>query len=125
MGGVHPFGLLVEQCSVRRIVERAEHARHVSQRRTLNPSLAEWTRRFALEVDDDEIFPGIEHLSQMVVAVAANAHGRNFSPEDRLETPEDVLFVLKDSLGISAHCLWQLFEAPAQEWKGPRGVAAH
>src|SRR6266849_10451604 len=105
MGGVHPFGLLVEQCSVRSIVERAEHARHVSQRRTLNPSLAEWTRRFALEVDDDEIFPGIEHLSQMVVAVAANTHSHDFSPEDRLETLENVLFTLQHALGVIAHYL--------------------
>src|SRR5262249_33171093 len=61
----------------------------------------------------------------MVVAVAANAHGRNFSPEDRLETLEDVLFPLKDSLSVNAHGLRQFFEAPPQEWKGPRSVAAH
>src|SRR5262249_49435984 len=113
MGGVHPFGLLIEQGSICRIMERAEHARHVAQRRTLNLSLAEWPCWFTFEVDNDEIFPGIEHLSRLVVAMAANAHGGTFSPEDRLETLEDVLFALKDSLGVGTHCLRQFFETPA------------
>ena len=61
---------------VRRVVERAQHAGHVAQRRALDPPLAERPRRLALEVDDHEVVAGVEHLAEVVVAVAADAHRR-------------------------------------------------
>ena len=56
-------------------MERAQHAGDVAQRRALEPPLAERPRRLALEVDDDEVAAGVEHLAEMVVAVDADARG--------------------------------------------------
>src|SRR2546425_1696895 len=125
MGGVYPFSLLIEERGADRIVERPEHAGHVPQRGAFNPPLTERASRFSLEVDDDEILPCIEHLPEMIVAVAANAHGRNFPPEDRLEALEDVLFTVQNPLGLAAHCLRQPLEALTQERKRLRRQAAH
>ena len=43
---------------VRRVVERAQHAGDVAERRPLQAPLAERARRFAFEVEDDEVAPG-------------------------------------------------------------------
>ena len=71
-----PRAARCEQRAVRGVVERAQHAGDVAQRRALEPPLAERARRLALEVDDDEVLAGVEHLAEVVVAVAADAHRR-------------------------------------------------
>src|SRR5205807_6078236 len=55
------------------IGEGAQHPGHVLERPALEPPLAQRSRRLALEVDDDEVAAGEEHLPQVVVAVAADA----------------------------------------------------
>ena len=63
----------MEQRPVRGVVERADHARHIPQRRPLEAALAQRPGRLALEVDDHEVAAGIEHLPRVEVAVDADA----------------------------------------------------
>src|SRR4051794_5688088 len=43
----------------RRVMERAEHTGDVAQGASLDAPLAQWTRRLAFEIDDDEIVAGV------------------------------------------------------------------
>jgi hypothetical protein len=54
-------------------MERAQHAGDVAQRRPLETALAERPMRFALEIDEDKIFAGVQHLAEMQIPVNANA----------------------------------------------------
>src|SRR4030095_461593 len=57
------------------VMERAQHAGDGAPRRALDAPLAERQRGLALEVDDGEILAGVEHLAEVVVAMAADAAG--------------------------------------------------
>ena len=53
------------------IVERAQHAGHIAKRRGLSPPLRHAAVRLALEIDDDHIVLGDEHLAEVIVAMDA------------------------------------------------------
>ena len=72
--GAHDRGL--QQRGERRVVERADHAGDVAQAVVLAAALGQRLRRRPVEVDDDEVLAGVEHLLQVVVAVRADAAGR-------------------------------------------------
>ena len=61
-----------EEGTLDREVERANHAGHVAQRRSLDASFTDGSRVLPLEVNDDEVLAGEEQLRQMVIAMAAN-----------------------------------------------------
>ena len=67
---------LAPQRGPARVVEGAQHARHVAQRRALGAALLEGARRLALEVDDDEVVARDQYLPEVVIAVKARAHAR-------------------------------------------------
>jgi hypothetical protein len=77
MAGAASFSASSGLCATRRkrrparVVERAQHARHVAQRRALGAPLLEAARGLAFEVDDDEVVVRHQHLAQVVVAVEA------------------------------------------------------
>ena len=74
------------------VVERAEHPGHVSERRALDPPLAERSRGLALEVDDDEVAAGPQDLAEVVVAVDADPLPADLvAGEDRVTSEELVL----------------------------------
>ena len=104
---------LVEQPGVRGIVEGAQHARHVLQRRMLALALAERTRRLALKVRDDEVLPCREHLPQVVIAVGADPQRRDRLLGHRLHRCHHRRLQGQDLLGLPAHRLWQVSEALA------------
>ena len=56
-----------------RVVERTQHAGDVAQRRSLEAAFAERARRFAFEVEDDEVATRVQHLTEVQVAVDADA----------------------------------------------------
>src|SRR5439155_3032403 len=70
------LGALAQLGRAARIAERAQHPRDVAQRRVLAPALGERPRRLALEVDDQEIIVGDEHLAEVVIAVVARLQRR-------------------------------------------------
>ena len=72
------------------VVEAAHHARHVLVGRPLQPPLADAPQRFALEVDDDEVLARVEHLAQVVVAVAADARRADWVAGQLAEAPQHV-----------------------------------
>ena len=51
------------------VLKRTHHAGDIAQRGTLQFSFAQRPRRFAFEIENDEIFPGIERLAEMIIAV--------------------------------------------------------
>ena len=55
------------------VVQGPDHAGKVEHRWTLKPATAEGTGGLTLEVDDDEVFAGPKDLSEVVVAMAADA----------------------------------------------------
>src|SRR5207245_4062729 len=65
---------LLEQGGRDRIVKGPEHTCDIAQRRLFEPPHADRARRLALEVNNDKILPGVEHLHQMIVPVDAGAH---------------------------------------------------
>ena len=85
----HDRGL--EQRGERRVVERADHARDVAQAVVLAAPLGQRLRRRAVEVDDDEVLAGVEHLLQVVVAVRADAQAGEPLAEVRLEHLQHLL----------------------------------
>jgi hypothetical protein len=68
-----------------RVVERAQHAGHVAQRRALGAPLVEAARGLALEVDDDEVVVLHQHLAQVEVAVVAALDAAAFDRAARLD----------------------------------------
>ena len=72
-----------------RIVERAQHARHVTLRRLRRPALGERPRRLPLEVDDPIPVVRDQQLAEVVVAVHARDARRSRSVEGRLEPAPD------------------------------------
>jgi hypothetical protein len=58
------------------VSEGAQHPRHVPQRRLLAPALGERTRGLALEIDDQEVVAGEQHLPEVIVAVVPRLEGR-------------------------------------------------
>ena len=53
-------------------MERANHARHVAQRKLLLPPLGERPRRLAFKVDDHEVVARNQHLAEVIISVATN-----------------------------------------------------
>src|SRR5258707_7617834 len=73
---------LAEDHGVRRVVEGAEHARHIAKGAALDAALAERPGGLAFEVDDDEVGAGMEDLAEVIVAVCADAQPADSGAED-------------------------------------------
>src|SRR5690242_7475963 len=59
------------------VVKRAQHSGDVAQGGILDATLADGPPGISFEIDEDEVFPGKENLSQMKVAVNSGSHGGN------------------------------------------------
>src|SRR5690606_26657723 len=69
-----------EHGGVRRVIEGPEHPRDVGQRRPLAAPLAVRARRLAFEIDAYEIEARVEDLTEVEIALAANALRRELPP---------------------------------------------
>jgi 4-alpha-glucanotransferase len=78
VGGVFGAQATVAQGRGGGVLKRSHHAGHVAQGAALVAPLDQVPRRLALEVDDDEVVAGREHLAEVVVAV--NAHAPALEP---------------------------------------------
>src|SRR5439155_10179034 len=63
---------LAEQASVGGVMEGSQHPGDVPEGRALEPSVTKGSRRLALEVDNHEVVASVEHLPEVVVAVATD-----------------------------------------------------
>ena len=68
-----------------RVAERSQHAGDVAQRRLRHAPLGDRPRRLALEIDEEDVAVDLEHLSEMEVAVRANAFARFVGGQHRLD----------------------------------------
>src|SRR4051812_9654851 len=89
---------LPEQDGVRRVMEGAQHPGDVPQRAALDAALAQWPRRLAFEVDDDEVVAGVQDLPEVIVAVRADAQACNAAVENAPDPLLDVFFARQQFL---------------------------
>jgi hypothetical protein len=73
-------------------LKRAHHSGDVAQSRALQFAFPQSARRLALEIENDEIFPGGKHLAEMVVTVNPNFGRVRAAIEDELLLRENFLF---------------------------------
>src|SRR5665647_3105730 len=73
------------------VLEGAQHPGHVPQGRPLQPPLAQRASRLPLEVDDHEVVTGGEQLPEVIVPVAADAHGRDLLVYQLLVVGQDLV----------------------------------
>ncbi len=94
LSGLGPGSILLaaEQGEMGGILERTQHPGNVAQGRTLDPPFRDGPGRFALEIDDDKIASCEKYLSEMVIAVTADAHGADFGFEQCFETAQQSPF---------------------------------
>ena len=90
----------VRQGRVADVIEGAQHAGHVAQRRRPELALADRARRVALEIDDHEVAAGIEDLAQVEIAVAADPRGVDLAFDDPPKPLEELGFARHDGLGL-------------------------
>src|SRR5215207_6845719 len=105
--------------------ERAEHARHISQRRSLEPALGQGATRLALEIDDRDVVASDQHLSKMVVAVAADSGCDESPPNEQMEAGEQLLLALKQFFGLLPQWLRQAVLLTAEGAKDASCEATH
>ena len=99
---------------VGRVVETAQHPRHVFKGRVAPPPVVEAVERLAFEVDDDHVLVRIEDLPQVVVPVHADRaprHARQFLVEPIVEAAEGVgqrrfglLLLLREAVSELGFC---------------------
>src|SRR2546430_17460861 len=51
-----------------------DHSSDIAHGRALDPPFTNGPGRFSIKIDYDKIFPGVEDLTKVIIAVAANAH---------------------------------------------------
>src|SRR6266851_1062895 len=91
---------LTEDRGVRRVVERAQHARDVAQCAAFDPPLAQRPRRLAFEVDDHEVVARPQHLSEVIVAVRADAETGDSAIEDLADVFLQIALALEQLLAF-------------------------
>ena len=70
-------------------MKRTQHARDVVHRGTLMASLGQRARRFAFEIDDDEVLTGVEHLAEMQIAMDSHPHHAQPAAQEGIEARAD------------------------------------
>ena len=104
------------------ILEGADHPGDVAQRRALEPSLADAPAGLSLQVQDDEVLAGVEHLPQMVVTVDPEPRHRELAVHHRARLPEQRLFQRHHGARVLARRLGQGIQPAAQEVERGPGV---
>src|SRR6266849_9375987 len=91
--------------------------------------LAERPSGFAFEIDDDEVLAGVEHLSEMQVAMAADASDGQFTFKESAEARENPILMSQKRLSHALHLGRSLGEnfrsAAAQEPEDLAGKVSH
>src|ERR1700730_11002241 len=78
--------------AVSRVLKRAHHSGDIAQRRALEFTLAQRPRRFAFEIENDEILSGRKDLAEMIVAVDADFRSISLPVEETFFAGENFLF---------------------------------
>src|ERR1700683_5256378 len=98
----------------RRLSERAQLPADVAQGRALAPPFRQLTRGLALEVDDDEVLAGVEHLAEMQVAMRTLTRDRQAMLQERIEARADLVLVIEDRLRPRLQLLGQYTHSAAE-----------
>ena len=77
------------------------------KRGTFQFSFAQRPRRFAFEIENDKIFPGVERLAEMIIAVDANLGRAGMLFENALFLRENFFLRAEDFFGFVAEVLGQ------------------
>jgi hypothetical protein len=64
------------ECAVGRVLERPHHPGDIAQRGALEFALAQGSGWLAFEIENDKILPGVERLTEMIIAVNADLRRR-------------------------------------------------
>ena len=105
----------MEQRPVRRVVERADHPRDVSQRRALEAALAQRPRGLALEIDDHEVAAGVQHLARVEVAVDADALAAEAVAQERPQASVHGAMTREDHLRVVGGAGRQALGDPSEQ----------
>ena len=106
-------------------MERAQHPGDVTQRGSAEAALGDGLEGLALEVEEDDVAAGEEHLTEMEVAMGADAPAAEARLAQGLEAVEQVHLARQQRRRGLAHLVGQLAEPPAQRAEGAGGGAAH
>ena len=112
------------QSGVRGVVKGAQHPGDIAERRAFHAALGEGARGFALEVDDDEIPAGFEHLAEMVVAVMARLRRDDFVLCERGKASQDFVFTRQQRSRRGTSVFGNVGELFAQEFQRAPGGRA-
>ena len=122
---VRAFGNELEQRGMHRIVERAQHARHVLERRVLLRPLLHGARRLALEVDDDKIVMHQKYLPKMVVAVQAGLDAIAAVLGMGRDSRQQIVAQRNQPIDVVANGLRKRIAPPPQAIEHCHGLRAH
>ena len=81
--------------------------------------------RFPLEVDDDEVLAGVQHLAEVIIAVVTHAQPGRLRLHHRAEALEHFVLQFQQLLGLLARRPGQIAEALPQLLEGPALEVAH
>ncbi len=100
------------------VIEGAQHAGHVLERRTLGPALRQGAGRFALEVEDLYVVLGDDHLAQVEVAVQAGADGIKAGRRQILQATEDIAAPGQQAVDFLLQCRTRCGTRPLERREG-------
>ena len=89
------------------VVERAEHPRHISQRRVFPAPLGEGPGRLSFEVYDLEVVAHHEHLPEVVITVMPGLYDAEASSGDVLYAPCQLPAQSQEPVRVGDHLLRQ------------------
>ena len=106
-------------------MERAHHAGDIAQGGAFQFAFAQSARRFAFEIENDEIFPGIKDLAEMIIAVNPDLGGAGAAIEQQFFLGENFLLRRQNFFGFFAKRFRQIRQLLLQEGKGAAKQSAH
>ena len=96
-------------------MKRSQHSGNILQRRAFLAPLLQGARGFAFEINDHKIAAGVENLAEMIVAVDASQHGREFGPAEKLETLAGAVFQVENRFRFPPDVVRHFLLAPAKQ----------
>src|SRR5262245_5293777 len=77
------------------VLKRAHHSRDVTERGPFQFTFAQWSRRFAFEIKNNEILSSVEQLTKMIIAMNTDLRGIGVTIEQPFFACEDLLFSIE------------------------------
>ena len=117
--------LLAERCCVCGVMERAQHAGNVSERRCLDPPFAHGPTRIAFEIDDHKVFASEQDLTKVQIAVATDAVGLKNIVGQFAEFSDEHILLLQELIGACLRTFAQLITPNAEQVESCARLVSH